>query len=694
MVDPSYLVFIGVAPTLLCVAIIQWLRQLRIQRGVWSFTRILRRRPSPNWNSYGEMLFLLVLVTINVLVFWYGFTKKHGHKPRFTGDPPRPPGPPSGHQYVKMIGNALGFNCLFNMALLFLPATRNSVWMELMNVSYANAIRFHRWVGVVAVLTGIVHCGCYYYTWLMDGSWKQKALPCWDCSLRERTGRKIWINVFGEVALLCFLLIGVTSIPWIRRKMYNLFYNVHQLLFVAVFFTALHWARAIWFLLPSFVGYLISRVLSRCNGANAVKVIEFSALSPSLCKLVIARTSSERGRYKVGQFVYVNVPAISSLEWHAFTIASSPRTSSYETNSNTLTLLIKSLGDWTEKLMMYQQVCERCAIEPEVYVDGYYGASLADVYHDYNTVILVGGGVGMTPLLSVLEDACSAAETRQAQGRTPLPRRVIAIFIMRELELLKEIYPLLARVRDLDPQGRYFSVNLTLTAIPRPDELDSTINFYKKPLNSLPADTFSHTRTFASNTKTGCPFGASFGPSGSSIVHFVAFVVVVGLVGIFQFGNGKLIDGLQDSVWLVQLSIKTIAMFAAGICVYGGVVLVRTTRWVRGARAVYKQVKVKYPLDELDLVEILLPQTRRRDFSQDILTFRDLLNDLRVPVGKRPDLVELLHEHHRDHHERQSDESPIGVIVSGPTSLKTATSRAVASISASHFDIHEEEFEL
>jgi ferric-chelate reductase len=690
MVDPSYLLLVGVVPTLACVVVLQGLRRLRARRGVWSVATLLRRRPSTDWLSYGELLFLLFLVAGNALVFWFGFSKRHGHKPRFTGDPPHPgpPGPPSAPPYVRMIGNALGFNCVLNLALLFLPATRNSAWMEFMNISYANGIKFHRWLGVAAVLTGIVHCACYYYGWLQDGRWKQMALPCWDCSLRERTGRKIWVNVFGEVALLCFLFIGVTSVPWVRRRLYNLFYSVHQLLFVAVVFTVLHWARALWFLVPTFVAYLISRVLSHCSGSTAAKVVEFSALSPTLCKLVVEHSSSERGAYQVGQFVYVNVPAISRMEWHAFTIASSPKASSFDENSsNTVTLVIKALGDWTEKLVVYQQVCERCSIEPQVYVDGYYGASLAETYQAYNTVVLIGGGVGVTPLLGVLEDVCAAAETRQAQGRSALPRRVAALFVMRELELLKEMYPLLARVREVDPRGRFISVQLTLTTSPRPEELDASL-CARMPSKVLPSDCFSQTRTFPSSTRKGCPVGASLGASDGALVQFVAFGVVVGLLLVMQLGNGALI-GFQDSVWVVQLAAKTGGMFAAGITTYGAVVL---TRWTQSARSVFKSW---YFVDELRLNEHLLPHERDRSFSPGVSSYRDLVSELHVGVGRRPDIGVQLRQLHAGHRRRCSGNgSAIGVLVSGPAGLKTATARAAAAISARAFDIHEEEFEL
>ncbi|KAG3213526.1 hypothetical protein PC129_g15542 [Phytophthora cactorum] len=216
-----------------------------------------------------------------------------------------------------------------------------------------------------------------------------------------------------------------------------------------------------------------------------------------------------------------------------------------------MTLLIKALGDWTEKLMVYQQVCTRCSIEPEVYVDGYYGVSLAEMYQTYNTVVLVGGGVGITPLLGILDDICIAAETRQAQGRNLLPRRVAAIFTMRELELLKEIYPLLARVRELDPHGRYISVDLTLTATPRPEELDfSLADGYKTP-RFLPSYSFSQTQTFSHLTKKKCPFGSSLARSGISMLHFIAFGIVMGIVTVCQFDNGMLI-GLQDNLGRVN----------------------------------------------------------------------------------------------------------------------------------------------
>lgn len=682
MVDPTYLLLVGVVPTLMCVVVTNWRRSLRFRCGTWKVATLLRRRPRADWMSYGEILFLLVLVSGNALVFWYVLTRRH-HRPG-----PKPPQGSGDHPSpsvfsVRTIGHALGFNSVLNLVLLFLPATRNSAWLELLNISYANGIKYHRWLGVAAVLTGFVHGACYYYCWLGDGSWSQMALPCWDCSLRDRMGRKIWINVFGEIAALCFVLIGVTSIPWIRRHLFNLFYYVHQLLFVAVIFTVLHWAQALWFLLPAFVGYLISRVLSHCNGSTLANVVEFSALSPTLCKLVIAYSPSKRGRFTAGQFVYVNVPAISRLQWHAFTIASSPLTSPYsDTSTYNMVLIIKSLGDWTEKLLAYAQDSN---VGPDVYLDGYYGASLSDIAAGYDMVALVGGGVGITPLVGLLEDMCVTAEQREMQGRLPFRQRVLCVLAMRELELMKEIYPLLTRIRELDPLGRFVTIHLTLTTTPRPEELDSLLYASRKG----PVVSYSTLKPRAAQV-SGLAFAVALGSTGTWMLQFVTFTIVVSAVFLLQFGDGVLIASLRDSVWVVKLTVKLLTVFGAAVCVYCGVTL---TKWSRDTRVACNLSHSQYSVGSHEMKEHLLSQAPQVGATATgVVTFRDLISDLGVRVGTRPDLAVHLRQLRTQHQSKGN--GPIGVLVSGPSSLKTATSEAIASIGAKDFDMHEEEFEL
>ena len=163
----------------------------------------------------------------------------------------------------------------------------------------------------------------------------------------------------------------------------------------------------------------------------------------------------------MGQYVYLNIPAVSSLEWHPFTISSSP-VDSLTTHHIKVMGGVDS-GQWTAKLHLLarslesqhqqqgndveeEKVAERLGDDDEntgrvelkrngvnvnstsnhdrkrdalignsgtiaseslvssilVNVDGPYGLSVAHELHKYSFVLLIGGGIGVTPLHSVL----------------------------------------------------------------------------------------------------------------------------------------------------------------------------------------------------------------------------------------------------------------------------------------------------
>ncbi|POM61031.1 hypothetical protein PHPALM_30021 [Phytophthora palmivora] len=111
---------------------------------VLSFTRVLRRNPRIfGWVTLVslEPLFLLFLIGSNAYIFvtyyWRGIAK--GVAFAFT----------------------LGFVCFYNIAF-----PRNCVWMEFLNISYTNGIKYHHWIGVITGLTAFFHCLGYYLSWI------------------------------------------------------------------------------------------------------------------------------------------------------------------------------------------------------------------------------------------------------------------------------------------------------------------------------------------------------------------------------------------------------------------------------------------------------------------------------------------------------------------------------------------------
>ncbi|XP_073121167.1 respiratory burst oxidase homolog protein C-like [Henckelia pumila] len=88
-------------------------------------------------------------------------------------------------------------------------------------------------------------------------------------------------------------------------------------------------------------------------------------------------------KYKSGQYIFVKCAAVSPFEWHPFSITSAP-------GDDYISVHIRTHGNWTRQLN-------------EVLIDGPYGAPTQD-YKNYDVVLLVGLGIGATPMISVVKD--------------------------------------------------------------------------------------------------------------------------------------------------------------------------------------------------------------------------------------------------------------------------------------------------
>jgi NADPH oxidase 1 len=114
-------------------------------------------------------------------------------------------------------------------------------------------------------------------------------------------------------------------------------------------------------------------------------------------------------RYLAGQWLWLNIPELSHIQLHPFTITSSP-------SDDYVSLHIRCVGDWTDDLARHVGITE--SIEDETHttctsislpdilrikVDGPFGAPAELVYRQ-NAAICVGSGIGITPWASVLKD--------------------------------------------------------------------------------------------------------------------------------------------------------------------------------------------------------------------------------------------------------------------------------------------------
>ncbi|XP_004011475.2 NADPH oxidase 3 [Ovis aries] len=112
-----------------------------------------------------------------------------------------------------------------------------------------------------------------------------------------------------------------------------------------------------------------------------------------------------------GQYVLIQCPSISTLEWHPFTLTSAPQEDFFSVH-------IRAVGDWTEAL------CKAFGVEgqplkepwslPRLAVDGPFGAALTDVFH-YPVSMCIAAGIGVTPFAALLKSIwyqCCEAQTQ------------------------------------------------------------------------------------------------------------------------------------------------------------------------------------------------------------------------------------------------------------------------------------------
>lgn len=144
--------------------------------------------------------------------------------------------------------------------------------------------------------------------------------------------------------------------------------------------------------------------------------------------------------YSALSSVLINIPCVSRLQWHPFSVTSSPCDETL-----TLTICIKPLGKWTNKLHRTLVASDSkatpssCAFSNLLFAEGPYGHA-SEFFLKYDALLLVAGGIGITPFIAILRDLF---HRYQAEERG-LPKSVQLIWTVKrgsELVLLTDIFP-------------------------------------------------------------------------------------------------------------------------------------------------------------------------------------------------------------------------------------------------------------
>ncbi|KAM7134976.1 NADPH oxidase 3 [Molossus nigricans] len=261
-------------------------------------------------------------------------------------------------------------------------------------------------------------------------------------TLRANTATELLMTVAGITGLMISLaltLIVTSSTEFIRQISYELFWYTHHVFIIFFISLAVHGAGRI--VRGQTPESLLLHNVTVCRGhyaewqaAAQCPVPQFSGKEPSTWKwvlgpvvlyaceriirvwrfqqeVVITKVVShpsgvlelhmKKRHFKMapGQYILVQCPSISSLEWHPFTLTSAPQEDFFSVH-------IRAAGDWTGALCRAFDAEGQALKEPwnlpRLAVDGPFGAALTDVFH-YPVSVCIAAGIGVTPFAAVLK---------------------------------------------------------------------------------------------------------------------------------------------------------------------------------------------------------------------------------------------------------------------------------------------------
>ncbi|KAI1388035.1 ferric reductase like transmembrane component-domain-containing protein [Hypoxylon trugodes] len=364
-----------------------------------------------NMPTRGESLYITMFITLNIVlsaVSYRGFDKPHPWG--FT---------PAG-EIMAYVGYRTGHISFALLPLTVLFSSRNNFLIWLTNWPYSTFLVLHRWVARVCALQAVVHSitllGAYntngvYYTDVHKPYW-------------------IW----GVVATLCLVVLLFQSATWFRRASYEVFLIFHILL--TVFAIAACWYHVMYW--KGFTGIYeywlyavcatwffdrLIRVLRVCqNGVCRATIVEIDTNNIVRVEVKGLRWASEPGYH-----AYAYFPTLHPLrpwENHPFSIVHSAtlyaRKNMFVDPSDIMRRDIEEGPDnkrggmtlasqeteASSGVVMYikkhhgiSKYLEGCHSLP-VLLDGPYRGNAHKEILKCDRVLLIGGGIGITGLLS------------------------------------------------------------------------------------------------------------------------------------------------------------------------------------------------------------------------------------------------------------------------------------------------------
>ncbi|PFH48925.1 hypothetical protein AMATHDRAFT_148777 [Amanita thiersii Skay4041] len=231
--------------------------------------------------------------------------------------------------------------------------------------------------------------------------------------------------------------------------------------------------------------WVFERILREWRSRQYTYISKVIQHPSSVVELQIKKNATIRA----GQYIFLSCPEISYFQWHPFTLTSAPE-------DDYLSVHIRAVGDFTKALAK----AVGCDFDnkggkggkddaavgkvvggandplkralPRIMVDGPFGSASED-FLNYETVLLVGAGIGVTPFASILKSIWYRMNYFNNSKPTRLSK-VYFTWVIRDFGSAEWFHSLLHAIEEQDTQNR-IEINIYLTAKIKEDDMNNII---------------------------------------------------------------------------------------------------------------------------------------------------------------------------------------------------------------------------
>ncbi|KAJ4954922.1 hypothetical protein NE237_011705 [Protea cynaroides] len=430
--------------------------------------------------------------------------------------------------YCLLVAKGAAETLKLNMAIILFPVCRNTItWLRSTKLSqifpFDDNINIHKSVAASIVIGIILHAGDHLacdFPRLLNSS--QEAYDMYlalDFGSPKPTYSQIIQGIEGVTGILMVILMAIAftlATSWFRRSRlpkpfnkltgFNAFWYSHHLLIIVYALLIVHgtylyliklwWEKTTWmYIAIPVLLYAGERTLRLFrSGFYPVRLLKVAIYPGKVLTLQVSKPS--QFRYKSGQYMFVQCPAVSPFEWHPFSITSAP-------GDDYLSVHIRQLGDWTNELKrVFEKVCqapdsgksgllradESSSISlPKILIDGPYGAPAQD-YRKYDVLLLCGQGIGATPFISITKDLLNNLFKEDLSGASNKGKKPIKTtnayfyWVTREQGSFDWFKGVMNEVAELDDKG-VIELHNYLTSVYEEGDARSTLITMVQALN-------------------------------------------------------------------------------------------------------------------------------------------------------------------------------------------------------------------